>query len=122
MIQQTQFPRPHGGDADVTYTMLLEPRRRVRPPEPWEAERIAHLLDKRVPELRESCGIQQDPGFTVTAYVSRGGRVVTAGVAARAGGSPEELDCIASDLRSWRMPKPKKGMAKVSFPLTSTST
>jgi hypothetical protein len=118
VISTTPFPRPNGGEAKVTWTVMLGPARAGKDPEQWEHGRIEHVLDKRESDLLESCAVPSDRAFLVTAYVNRRGRIVTAGVSARDGGAPEVFDCIANELRSWRMPSPRKSsLAKVSFPL-----
>jgi hypothetical protein len=122
VIQATTFPRPNGGAANVTYTMVLGDGAGAAP-ERWEHGRIERLLAKKGPELRESCAMPEEGAFQVTAYVDRAGRVVTAGVAARDSAEPELLDCIAETLQHWRLPKRKKGsVAKVSFPLVPEGT
>jgi hypothetical protein len=118
VITQTPFPRPNGGEANVSYSMILGPARPGKDPELWESERIGRLLAKEVPELRESCAVPTEGAYLITAYVNRRGRVVTAGVSAPTGGEPETLDCLVQGLRSWKMPKPRKSaLAKISFPL-----
>lgn len=120
VIKETVFPRPNGGEANVTYTMVLGEGAAA---ERWERARIQHLLAKKEPELRESCAMPEAGAFQVTAYIDRAGRVVTAGVSARDSAEPELLDCIAETLQRWRMPKVKKGsVAKVSFPLSPEGT
>ena len=122
VILGTPFPRPNGGEANVTWNMMLGPLRPGKDPEQWEVERIERVLVKQVPELRESCSVPSDGSYLITAYVNKRGRVVTAGVSAPNGGDGESatLDCLAQGLRSWKMPKPKKSpLAKVSFPLGS---
>ncbi len=117
VIAQTPFPKPNGGEANVSYSMILGPARPGKDPEQWEIDRIERVLAKGVPELRESCSVTAG-SYLITAYVNRKGRVIAAGVSAPEGGEPETLDCLAQGLRSWKMPKPKKGaLAKVSFPL-----
>jgi hypothetical protein len=120
VIAETAFPRPNGGDARVTWTMILEPTRASAAAEPWDRERIAKVLDKKLPELREECSVNGGGQFDVTAYVNKRGRVVAAGVTSRRAAKPEDLDCIVSELRSWSMPRPKTSrFAKVTFGLGS---
>lgn len=116
VILASKFPQPHGGEADVTWNMLLEPRK-GRAPEQWETDRVERVLRKHRSELLETCDAKGGNSITVTAYVSSRGRVLSAGVAATKEWSDEQFDCIAEELRSWPMPKPRKGVAKVSFPL-----
>jgi hypothetical protein len=77
------------------------------------------VLRKHQSELLETCDAERGGAITVTAYVSGSGRVLAAGVAASKESSPEQFDCIAEELRSWPMPKARKGVAKVSFALGS---
>ena len=119
VIASKPFPRPNGGEANVTYTMLLEPAAADREPESWEPSKLERLLEKREPTLRETCGIAAP--VTVTAYVNGSGRVIAAGVAGADEVTHEQFDCIADDLRSWPMPRAKKRWAKVSFALGSGS-
>jgi hypothetical protein len=118
VIGATHFPEPNGGEADVQWNMMLEPAGRAREPEKWEQERIERVVRKHRGALLETCDARGAGLFTVTAYVSRSGRVLAAGVAAKDASSAEQFDCIADELqRTWHMPKPRKGIAKVSFPI-----
>jgi len=123
VIAATQFPRPNGGDANITWTMDLGPVRKGREPEKWSAGRVERLISKNSQDVSERCEIPHGEAFDVTAYVNRRGRVVMAGVAARDASEPEKFDCIAEQLSRWSMPKPaKKPYAKVSFALMGTRT
>ncbi|MET0340387.1 MAG: AgmX/PglI C-terminal domain-containing protein [Polyangiales bacterium] len=116
VIRGAQFPSPHGGEADVQYQMALEPAENMRT-EQWETRRVESVLRKRRSALLSTCDAHRTGPFTVTAYVSRSGRVLAAGVSAPTVTSGDTLDCIAEELRSWSMPRPRKAIAKVSFPL-----
>jgi hypothetical protein len=117
VIQKTRFPPPRGGEATVKWNMALAPARKGREPEQWDSERIERVLKKNRGELLEACDAKRTGSMTVTAYVSKRGKVLAAGVAAPDSSSAEHFDCIADELRGWSMPKPRKGIAKVSFPL-----
>ena len=117
VIRAATFPSPHGGEADVRWNMALEPAEQRTKPEQWETRRVERVLRKRRSALLSTCDAHQAGPFTVTAYVSRAGRVLAAGVAAPTLTPADKLDCIAEELRSWSMPKPRKAIAKVSFPL-----
>ncbi len=122
LIRDTPFPRPHGGDAQVTWTMMLEPTRAGLLAESWETEQVARVIDKHLETLQNDCGVT-DPSepLDVTAYVNKRGRVVSAGVISQHESTTQDLDCIVKELRSWPMPKPKHTrFAKVSFTLAST--
>lgn len=120
VIQAAKFPEPRGGEADVKWNMLLEPAdRSAREPEKWQLGHVEHVVRKHRSELLTACDARGAGSFTVTAYVASSGRVLTAGVAASEASSPQQFDCIAEQLRTWTMPRPRKGLAKVSFPLRS---
>jgi hypothetical protein len=116
VITAAKFPEPRGGEADVTWSMSLEPAGRGQVAERWDTDRVERVLRKNRNELLETCDTPRGT-FDVTAYVSHSGRVLAAGVAAKQSVAPEQFDCIAEALRSWTMPKPRKGIAKVSFPI-----
>lgn len=118
VVHETAFPKPNGGEANATYTMLLESLRPQSSPEEWEGGRVKRLVSKRGREVKTACSLSSSGPFDVTAYVNSGGRILAAGVASRAEVSSEELDCIADTLRAWPMPKPKKRYAKVTFALS----
>ena len=121
VIRETTFPKPNGGDAKITWTMVLEPTRAGAEAEVWDREHITRVIDKHLPDLREECDVASRAApFGVTAYVNRRGRVVSAGVMAPSDTSPETLDCIVAQLRAWPMPRPRHGrFAKVQFALKS---
>jgi hypothetical protein len=122
VVRAAHFPRPNGGDANVTYTMLLGPAGKGREPEQWEPGRVQHVVSKRGADVSEQCELPSGAAFSITAYVNARGRVVTAGVTAGSTAQPEHFDCIAKAMRSLSMPKPtKKRFAKVTFPLNATS-
>lgn len=117
VIENTRFPAPHGGEATVQWTMSLAPARRGREPEQWDSDRVERVLHKNRRELLETCDAKRAGSMTVTAYVSKKGKVLAAGVAAPDSSTAEHFDCIADELRSWSMPKPRKRIAKVTFAL-----
>jgi hypothetical protein len=118
VIRNMQFPRPNGGDANVSYTMFLGPPHKGREPEVWTEGRVQHLVQKRLSEVRAECALERGEAFTVTAYVNARGKVIAAGVAAKTVIETERFDCIADQLARWPMPKPsKKRVAKVTFAL-----
>lgn len=121
VVRAVHFPAPHGGEANVTYTMLLGPAGKGREPEQWNPGRVQHLVAKHSADVRSECELPTGEAFTVTAYVNASGRVIASGVAAKAMAEPQRFDCIAEKLAHWEMPKPtKKRFAKVTFPLHSS--
>jgi hypothetical protein len=117
VIKATPFPEPNGGEADVQWNMLLAPLGRAREPEQWEHRQVERVVRKHRAAMLATCDARGNGQFSITAYVARSGRVLAAGVAAREAISEEQFDCIADELRSWTMPKPRTGVAKVRFPI-----
>lgn len=123
VIRATQFPKPNGGDAKVSYTMLLGPARKGREPEQWDADRVRRISSKHGADVAEKCALPRGGAYTITAYVNAQGRIMAAGVTSRAPTEAEQFDCIADSLRRWPMPRPsKKRFAKVTFPLKAART
>jgi hypothetical protein len=116
VILATPFPKPRGGDANVSYTMLLEASHKGREPELWETDRVRHVMSRNAHDIRESCDLRSLRHFKATVYVNRNGRVVSAGVAGKGDHENGTYDCIAEALHKLPMPKAKKkSLAKVSF-------
>jgi len=113
---ETQFPAPHGGEADFSWPLELDPPNGVRLPITWDPSRVAGVVRRRAHRVLEECG---HGGFQVTTYVSRRGRVLAAGAAVRDAASLEHIDCVIAQVRRWRMPRPDAHQAKVTFDLTA---
>jgi hypothetical protein len=121
IVRGIKFPPPHGGDANVKYTMMLGPAGKGREPEQWSEGRVQHVAAKLGKDLRQECSLERGEAYVITAYVNASGRVVAAGVAGRAISESTRPDCIVQQLASWPMPKPtKKRIAKVTFELRGT--
>jgi hypothetical protein len=119
VIQSKPFPRPNGGDAKFTWSMILEPAYASAAPEAWEAEQVDKALDKYLPDLHEACSDAKPARLGAIAYVNKKGRVVAASITPNGRASDEELDCLVSELRKWSLPRPKQSrFAKVSFSLS----
>jgi len=112
----TRFPAPHGGEADFSWPLELDPPEHVRHPETWDPSRVTRVVRRLGPRLLRRCGADEDEaGFQVTTYVSRSGRVLAAGVVALDEAEEDPLDCLARQVRRWRMPRPQRHQAKVTF-------
>lgn len=119
VIEAAKFQAPNGGEADIKWNMQLAPTGRARVPEQWARGRVERVVRKHRRALLATCDARGVGVVTVTAYVARSGRILAAGVAAEDAGrvSAQQFDCIADELMSWTMPKPRTGVAKVSFPI-----
>ena len=67
-------------------------------------------------EIREECETKGRERFTVTTYVNRRGRVVSAGAVAEPASALEKLECVLEGVKALRMPKQKRE-GKVTFVL-----
>jgi TonB family protein len=115
---ETRFPRPQGGEADFSWPLEMDS---VSEPTTWDPSRIDGVVRRFGPRVLETCVAEgaDRPAFQVTTYVSRSGRVIAAGavmLGAADDASDESLDCVASQVRRWRMPRATRN-AKVTFEL-----
>ncbi|MEM9189797.1 MAG: AgmX/PglI C-terminal domain-containing protein [Myxococcota bacterium] len=111
VAEGTRFPEPHGGEAEFSWPLAIDPPEDVRPPFNWDATRVESVVSQNASGVR-GCG---GGTFTVTAYVAPGGRVVAAGAASGDADSAAALDCVASEVTGWAMPDPGSYPAKVTF-------
>lgn len=110
-----RFPMPHGGEAEFTWPLELDPPEDVRPPVAWTEEQVSEVVEANLEALREACSLTNE--VAVTAYVGRRGRVLAVGGATGADGGDTVLDCVADGVRAWEMPNPGSYPAKVTFQL-----
>lgn len=114
VAKDTKFPRPNGGEADVNWSMALDPFR-TSPAEVWEAAALAEQMELFLPDTSANCEMTpRSPELIITAYVARSGKVLAAGASSRARGAAALMECVARDVQTWRVPSAKQ-VAKVSF-------
>ncbi len=111
----TQFARPDGGGS-ATFTWPLE-MDAARQPVTLDYEQVQRVVRRNASAVLRECRPRgSDASYEVTTYVSRGGRVVSAG-AVSTDAQAEELDCVVREVRRWRMPRPRAHQAKTTFEL-----
>lgn len=111
-----QWPKPDGGDAEAHYGMEL-PLQSTRPPNVWDADKIAAALGKQGSAIDE-CKAGASAAFHATMYVGHGGKVLAAGVATSAKDGEEHSDCLTEVLLKLKgLPSPGSWPAKVAFDL-----
>jgi hypothetical protein len=116
VLSETIFPKPDGSaSARFDWGLTVEPAT-ARAPEPIEPDLLDKVLDKHGSEVREACETKKRERFTVTAYINRRGKVVSAGALAQPAEAAEKLECVLDGIKALRMPKQKKD-AKVTFVL-----
>ncbi len=114
-IEAARFPRPNGGgEAEVRWSLSVDPPPSVRAPATWDPRRVAPVVRRRARAARARCAVEAP--VQVTAYVTRGGRVISAGAASTVDTPPDRLDCVAAQVRAWRMPAAPR-VTKVTFEL-----
>lgn len=114
VLTETVFPKPDGSaSARFDWGLTVDPAT-ARSPEPLPPETLDKVLDKHGDEIREECETRRRERFTVTAYLSRKGRVITAGALPEPASAAEKVECVLEGLKKLRMPKPKRE-AKVTF-------
>ncbi len=114
-VEHANFPKPQGGEAEVTYRTNLKASP-TRPATEWSADRVAHLVKRA-----RNCKDGSSARYQVTMYVgpqgARNGKVLSVGVAASETDSDARVTCIMHAVRSGGVPTPGSWPAKVTFEL-----
>lgn len=114
VARSAKFKRPRGGEAEFAWPLEMDPPSNVRPPVPWGPEQVDSAVSSQAAEVVETCGAA---GARVTAYVGRGGKVITVGASIDEPESEAILDCVVERVSAWSMPDPGSYPAKVTFDL-----
>ena len=113
-LAATTFPAPAGqASARFTWGMTVEPSG-GRPPDALDAKLVQPLLKRKKRDLLRTCEVRRRERFQITAYIARGGRVLSAGAVPMPPKASERLDCVLEAIAHWPMPKVDR-QAKVSF-------
>lgn len=110
-----RFPRPEGGEAEVTDAIDVPLPADVRPPLDWNEARVSQVV-RRLAAARRSCRLGEAT-MNVTAYIGPGGEVLAVGAAASAREADETIDCVVEAVRAASFPDPGSYPAKVRFTL-----
>jgi hypothetical protein len=112
-IKNTRWPKPVGGKIGLARSGLaFETPPDVRPPVSWSSDDVADTLSKSSSSLASCVG--KGP-YEITAYVSRDGSVMSAGVAFADAESAEGARCYIEQLKGLKFSSPGSWPAKVSF-------
>ena len=98
-IKSFHFKRAPGGVAVFYYPMTLEAPYDPPDPDIWNNARVAKVLGEHTAEV-EAC-LSGVTGVHVTAYVGKGGMVLSAGAAGDESAAYECAVCLARAARSW---------------------
>lgn len=116
VLAETIFPKPAGlATAEFDWGLTVVPAA-ARMPDVLEPEALDRVLHKRVPKILEHCEVRRRERFTVTAYITTRGRVVSVGAVPKPARAAEKLECVLEELASLRMPKQPR-QSKVTFEL-----
>lgn len=114
-VLHARFPKPDGGEAEVTYATSLRPSG-GRPASEWTADRVPEAV-----AAAASCKGGASGDFSVTLYVVEGsgkaGKVEAAGASASSKEASDKIDCIVRALKDAKVPSPGSWPAKVTFKL-----
>ena len=111
------FERPRGGEAEFSYTVSFNGR---VPVDIWDPGMVREELDENRDLLfvrqvgAEAVPLDVPPGLSVTMYVSRRGRVVSAGVTAEGAVDDDFAAHLVAALKQIQFEVPS-GIAKVTF-------
>jgi hypothetical protein len=114
VVRATTWPKPTGGEAEVTYQIGL-PQQASRDATAWPSDKITPLAGS-VAHCKEGSSAT----YHVTAYVAPshgGGKVVAVGVAPGEKDADDKVTCIVNEVRKLKLPSPGSWTAKVSFTL-----
>ena len=111
----TQFPKPAGrATAEFTWGMSVEPANGPEL-EAVSPKRTAPLVRRQAKQLFRVCEIpRRRARFQLTAYVTSGGDVLSAGALSVNARDEDKLDCVLEQFAKWHMPK-LKHLSKLTF-------
>jgi hypothetical protein len=107
IARDVTFPRPNGGEADVSWGFELDPAEDVRPPVPLSPQLMADETMAALQELRSTCGARGR--FTLTFYLAPGGTLMAAGGTFPDQASEGALDCVLDALQEAEVALPDPG-------------
>lgn len=108
-----RFRPPRGGIAEFSFPLEWPGDEEVRPAVEWTIDRIARALESSGPAVARQCSLAGP--VEVTAYVSPGGAVLTAGANQSASDQTPATDCVVEAVRAWSLPDPGSYPAKITF-------
>ena len=112
-LKKLQFPEPHGGEAEVTYSMDMLLDMAGAEPKEWTMNDIAEYIGRVHGDI-DGC-MNSGRGVNLTIYVDMGGRVIETGAASTTHEMQEAADCLSEAAMMWTFPDPGQNMAKISL-------
>ncbi len=111
IVKKFRFKRVPGGVALLSYPMSLEAPYDHPTPAQWNNSNISSVIDKYRSEIDEC--IQNQTGVHVTAYVGKGGVVLSSGAAGDTAEAYSNAQCLAQCMKKWSFASPPDDLAKV---------
>jgi hypothetical protein len=117
VLTETQFPAPAGrATAEFTWGMNVEAARGAGLKPAAKNKSVAATVRKHKRALWKQCEVPRRARYRVTAYVSSGGQVISAGAVTKPGPFEDKLPCLMEELGKLQLPR-QKHLAKVQFDL-----
>lgn len=115
-LAHTDFGRPCGGEAEVTWSMEFDGGPDARPATVWPASRLDAVLRQRRAALA-ACRNGSSAPLSVTLYATPGATastVAAAGVSIPDAAAEPVADCVLREVRAWRLPSPGSWYARAT--------
>lgn len=114
VAKATRFPRPHGGEAEFSWSFEVPLDSDIREPVPWGQAEASSVLATYGSQVTASCG---GGVYGITAYIDTDGKVLAAGAATSDEADADKLDCVTQAVRGWTFMSPGSYPAKLQFSL-----
>lgn len=119
-VNESSWPIPKGGDAEVHKRLGFDPPESVPKPAAWPPEKLRAVLAKHAATFRKCKGSAKG-AYSVTGYVvprgKRSGGFLTVGMAPPSVEGEGKVDCMVKALMVLPLPNPGPKAVKVTFPL-----
>jgi hypothetical protein len=112
-VESFSYPRSRGGNARVSYPLVLTSPYDPPRPELWPASRLDALAAEHDAEVRQC--LAGAAGAEITLWVGPGGRALSAGAAASSPEAYRGAACVARAAMGWTFPDPGAGPAKATL-------
>ncbi|MDD5307528.1 MAG: AgmX/PglI C-terminal domain-containing protein [Deltaproteobacteria bacterium] len=112
-VESFSYPRSRGGNARVSYPLVLTSPYTPPRPEVWPSSRLDAVAAGHDAEVRQC--LAGATGVEITLWVGPGGRALSAGAAAFGLEAYEGAACVARAAMNWTYPDPGASPAKATL-------
>ncbi len=115
ILEESRWPKPVGGLIGLArWSIGFDAPSDERPPVEWSSSEVeGTITEDENAQALYACGTGGP--FIITAYVSRSGKVLSAGVAHSDDNGEQTAECLVSTIEGMTFPSPGSWRAKVSF-------